>query len=456
MPIALKQTRSIAVILFACLRLANYFIGGVLLSHLSAAVLLFIIVRAMPKLEKTSRLVVSGLFLFGILLLISAGASPSLWVTAFLKNADIATMLICVPMMSLPFFYEDYQSELRTVAQTKMQSMLGFCLLTSVCTHLLGVLISVGAIAIIYELLSPHAKLYQSEDTFLATLLRSYASSGFWSPAWASMVLINSQFQVSWLSLIPVGLAFSLVFMGLDLGFIAYKIKRHPEQYPRLQAAEGAAVDWRKIRTMLCLAFALIGSIILGNLVTPWDLLIIISIVAILFPLAAGLLQGHMPAYKKGMANFYDKSLVKVQSQCALFTAAGFLGKALDAAGIGEVLPRFLPSYLTAYPVLMIAAIMLLLILPAMVGIHPVATGTALLSAVTPAALGLDLMSFTLTILTGWLLAIFCSPLTSSSLILSGCCGRPSWSFLPLNKVFGPTALVLFSILIALVGPLLS
>ncbi len=456
MPVALRHIQPIAVILFAGLRLSNYFINNSLLEYLSAGVLLFIIVQAMPKLDKSSRWVVSGLFLFGAVLLLASGASLRLWTVAFLKNANVATMLICVPLMSLPFFYEDYQSELKVVAQTKMQSMLGFCLLTSLCTHLLGVLISVGAIAIIYELLSPHAKLYKSEDTFLATIMRSYSSSGFWSPAWASMVLINSQLQVSWLSLIPIGLAFSAIFMGLDLSFIAVKIKRNPERYPRLQAEEGAVVNWRKIYTMLLLAVALIGSIILGNIVTPWDLLIIISIVAIIFPLATGLLQKHMPAYKKGMANFYGKSLIKVQSQCALFTAAGFLGKALDAAGIGAVLPRFLPDWLTSYPVLMIAAIMLLLILPAMVGIHPVATGTALLSAVTPAALGLDLMSFTLTILTGWLLATFLSPLTSTSLILSGCCGRPSWSLLNLNKVFGPVALILFSILIAVAGPLLG
>ena len=446
----------LTVIVFAVLSLVNYFWQQPAVNYACALLLLLIILQAWPKLDRITGLVVGCLFLLGGVLLVWSGASLELWVSSLLKNANLATLFICVPMMSLPFFYEDYQSELKVVVQTRMQHILGFCFLVAVCTHFLAVLISVGAMMVMYELMHPYADLYKDQDTFLCTLTRAYNSSGFWSPAWASMIVLNSQLAVPWVSLIPIGLAFSVIFLGLDLGGIYLRDKLSPGRYPRLKAEEGVTVDWRKIRIMVLLAAALIGSIIVLNLVTPWDLLIIVPLVSVFFPIAAALLQKHGKEYKAGMQGYYKKSLLKVQSQCALFTAAGFLGKALDASGVGELLPQLLPDFFIHYPVLMVGAVMLLLILPSLIGVHPAATGTALVLAVTPASLGLDLMTFCLTILTGWLIAIMVSPFSANNLMLSGLTGRSSWSIsLGLNLKFGLLSFVVFSLLISLIGPLL-
>ena len=449
--------RRIAIILFVFLRLSNAFLKIPFFDYLSAVVLLFVILQNVPTLDKVTRNVVMILFLGGILALFIADVSFAVWLNAWLKNANIVTMLICMPMMSMPFFYEDYQSELKVVAQEKMQTILGFCLLTSICTHLLGVMITVGTIAIIYDLLSPHAKLYNAEDTFLSTLLRSYSTSGFWSPAWTSMVLVNTYLEVSWLSLIPIGVLFSALFIAMDLGTVAWKMHRQPQRFPRLHKEEGEEIRWRKINTMLLLAAALIGLIVLGNLFTSWSPMTIIPLVSIIFPFLAALVQGHLPAYQAEMNKFYQKSLLKVQTQCALYTAAGFLGVALEAAGVGALIPRLIPHWFMSYPALMIGTLLILLILPALGGIHPAVTITVLLSTVTPQVLGLDNMSMALTMLTGCLMGTCYSPLTSSSLILSSLCGRPSWELGPgLNKTFGPASILAFSVLIAFFGPLLA
>ena len=80
---------------------------------------------------------------------------------------------------------------------------------------------------------------------------------------------------------------------------------------------------------------------------------------------------------------------------------------------------------------LMTGGIMLLLVLPAIAGLHPAATGTALILSVPPAALELDAMSYSLAVLCGWLLGILISPFTPSNLILAGLSGRPSWNIFP-------------------------
>jgi len=237
----------IFVIIFAILYLFNYFMKSPILNYIGSIILLYIIARAFFSLPKVNKRVVAGLFITGALLLIFTKADLKVWLSCLTKNANLVTLFICVPMMSMPFFYKDYQSELKVVAQTHMQSLLSFCALVALSTHVLGVLISVGAVAIIYELMLPNARLYKSEETFLATLTRSYSSSGFWSPAWASIIVVTSQLKVDWISLIPIGLALTIVYNLLDLASIAIKIKRHPEKYPRLKAEEGVKVNWKKI-----------------------------------------------------------------------------------------------------------------------------------------------------------------------------------------------------------------
>lgn len=445
------------VILFSVLYLINSFVGSPVLTYVGAVLLLIMVCRSFPGLKKTNRRVYTGLFLGGAVLLVWSGAPLSVWAVALMKNASLVCLFTCAPMISLPFFYEDYQSELKVVAQTKMRSLLGFCLLVGICSHVLGVLISVATITIIYELLSNQAKLYHADDIFLSTLVRCYSSSGFWSPAWASMIVINATTGISWLRLIPIGIALSVVYMLMDLASVKLKMLRQPERYPLLTPEPGQEVCWSKIRTMLVLAASMILMIVGMNVVTGWDLMVIIPVVGLLFPLLAALLQRHMVEYRRGMVQYYANSLTKVQVQIGLYASAGFLGKALQVSGIGERLPGLIPRWLANFHVGLSICLMLIMMLPALLGIHPVVTGTALVSAFVPEAFGMTQMTFVLIILTGWLLSTMWSPFCATCTLASSCSGKPSWDIgLGLNGLFSLVVMVVFSVLIVLVGPILS
>jgi hypothetical protein len=445
------------VLLFVAAYLANYFLQWAPLTYIGSLLLILIMLQGIPRLPKVNFRVVCGLLLAGGAILLWSKANWKVWPAAIMQNANLAVLFSCTPMMSLPFFYEDYQSELKVVAQTKMRSLLTFCLLLSVSTHILGVMISAGALAIIYELLQPQSKLYQAEDVFLSTLMRSYCVVGFWAPNWSSMALLTSVTSVTWVAVIPIGIVFVLISMAMNMTTVALKMKREPRRYPLLNAEAGTRVNWRKIRTMLLLALALILLLMSVSLLTGWNLMIIIPMAAAVFPLLCGLLQRHMPAYKRGISKYYTTSLIKVRGEMALFAAAGFLGKALQISGIGERIPALLPPALAAYPALMSGAIMLLLILPSLIGVHAAAMGSALVAAITPAGLGMTDMTFVLTVLMGWTLSVMLSPFSAVSLLAGNYAGRPSWSIsLKLNGLFGAVCVVVFSILISLVGPALS
>ena len=86
----------LTVIAFAGIRLINYFLSVMLLDYLSALLLLLIILQALPKMDRLTAVVVSCLFFIGAGLLLACRAPFGLWVVSLLKNANLATLFVCL------------------------------------------------------------------------------------------------------------------------------------------------------------------------------------------------------------------------------------------------------------------------------------------------------------------------------------------------------------------------
>jgi hypothetical protein len=75
-------------------------------------------------------------------------------------------------------------------------------------------MISIASVPLVYELLKGNAELYKAKRPFLSSLLQGYMTSGFWSPAWASVTVVTHQLNLPWLSIVPLGLVFTVLTIG--------------------------------------------------------------------------------------------------------------------------------------------------------------------------------------------------------------------------------------------------
>jgi DcuC family C4-dicarboxylate transporter len=456
MALVLNHARRIIVGLFAVIYLVSYFLEFPPLATIGTILLIMSVALAFPTLPATNTRVCAGLFIIGGLLLFIRGATIDMWLTALAKNSGLVTLFVAVPLISLPIYYDSYEAELKNVALRHLSGVWGFCLLVAVVTHLLGVVISIGAVPLVYELFKNNAKLYKAEKLFLAALLQGYMTTGFWSPAWASMPVVTNNLNLSWVSIIPWGIAFTVLSIGLSLLLIFLDIRQNPSRYQRLIPDPSVQVNWSKVLTLVSLISGFIGAIILVDLLTGWELMVIISLVALGFPLAAALILGKAPKLKSSLQKYYNVSLLKVKTEIVLFTAAGFLGKSLELSGVGKHIPALLPSWLHNFPLLTVLLLMTVMILISLPGIHPVVTGSALVGAINPLTLGLSPFIFGMTILTGWSLAIMLSPFSAISLIIGGLENIPSWNVsLKGNGFFGILPLLLMSAILAALSTIL-
>jgi len=446
----------ISVFGFAFLSILNYFFPSPLFFYPSIIVLFCVLSQSMVNMPKVNRSVCLGLFLIGMALMIYAKASPLQWINGLGKNGLLIGLFVCAPLLHLPFNYVDYQTELKNIAKSYMHTMIPFYFLIAIPTHIFAALTGFAAFAIMYNLFLETSKLYNSEDIFIATLGRSYSTSGFWGTSWVSVMLVVSELGIPWYKIIPVGLVFTAVSIAVNLISIKIKMIKEPDRYPRLEKDPDTVVNWRRVFTMLFLAVSIVLITLFINVTTKWNLLAIVPLVGFFYPPLIALVQKKIPEYRKGLYNYYDKSLYKSQNEVTLFTAAGFLAAALEISGVSSLIPKLIPSFLIQYPPLLIASLMLLLIIPGQLGIHPVATGTAMVAAIVPSAIGLSTPTFAWTIICAWLLSNMLSPFSALNLTLSGLSNRPSWSVgLGLNWRYGLVCLVLYSIMVSIIGPML-
>jgi len=449
-----KSLIRIAIFAYAILNVVNYFWPSKLVFFASIALLIFILPQALVNMPKVNKWICIVLFVLGAVLMIYAGAGPEDWIKGFLKNGLLIALFVCAPLLNAPFTYYDYQSELKNIVKSYMQTMIPFYLLIAIPTHIFAALTGFAAFAIMYKLFLDISKLYNSEDIFVSTLGRSYSTSGFWGTSWVSVMLVVTELGIPWYRIIPVGLLFTAVSIFINLASIKLKMLKEPGRYPRLQPDKDTVVDWPKLYMMLGLAVLIVSITLVINVYTRWNLLAIVPLVAFAFPLVTALLQKKMPEYKNSFKDYFDKSLYKSQTEVTLFTAAGFLGVSLEISGVSDLIPHLIPGFLTEYPPLLIASLMLLLIIPGQIGIHPVATGTAMVAAIEPASIGMAVPTFAWTIIGAWLLSNLLSPFSALNLTLSGLSGRPSWQVgLGLNWRYGMVCLIVYSLMVSIIGP---
>lgn len=443
--------RRLVIVSFVLFYLINYFFNSPAAATIYRILLVIVVLQGITQLPRTNLLVTTGLFVVGGIMLIINGANVQDWLIALSNNAGLVALFITAPLLGLPFFYNNYENELKNLMQLNINSIFTFGLLVFVITHILGMVISVGAVPLIYEVFIGSAQVLKVEKTFVKSLLRGYVSTGFWSPIWASMAAVTASLRLSWLSIIPYGILFAVVCLVISLVFQHYETLHDPAQKLKKDEKNGISVKSSSIITMLVLFASLIVLIILFDLFTSWQLLIIIPVVSVIFPLLSAIVMRRLHSYKQGVVHYYEVSLLKTKNEVILFTAAGFLGKALEMSKVGDYIPQLIPEWLSQYPFITIISICTLMVFFSLIGIHPVVTGSALLGAINPAALNLPTMVFGLVILLGWDACILMSPFSATNLIVSGLTGEPCWKVsLKNNGIFGIVMIITMSFLITL------
>ena len=336
------------------------------------------------------------------------------WSDALGRSLPILTLLAGVAFLRLI-----YRAEVGGGGDSAAPRGFGAYLRTMAGAHLFGAVINMSVLVVFTDRLARAAPLTRREVVLLG---RSYSMVAFYSPFIGGVALA--------LGLVPEVRFPVLVLAGVVLsciGFVVIAILGRLEEGDSI--AEFRGYPFRP--ESLWLPLALVGAVAAVH--WAWPALPVLLAVALLAPLlAAGALTVRLGpgSAVRTMGRFALTELPGMSGELTLFLAAGVLG-----GGLTAVVAAW-PSLVPPFPLTPGAAFVALagIVVPAIAGVHPLVSVTALVAVALPASPDPTLLAAVCVI--GWGLGSTVSPYSGISLVLAARCGISSWAFVRWNAVF--------------------
>jgi hypothetical protein len=436
-----------SLLLYSAVFLLDFFLPAPYLTEISHFLLLLILFFSLPAIRKVNRNVCLAFFLLGLLAFAQTTVSLEKMFAALGQNGGLVALYTFVPLMSMPFFYENYQEELSGIAKRYTTSVLPFLVFIQLSAYFLALVIYMGCFIILYSLFAQKAKDYNCQTLFRAALLQGYAAAGFWGPSWASPSIVASRLHITWMDMAATGFIFSLLPLLTTAFFLWRAAAKNPLRYPKFSRDESVNIDWGKVRTMCFLAAGLVCIILAVNYLTNWSMYIIVPIISLPYALGTGIIQGKTRQFKNSALDYYKNRILAGKAEYCLFIVAGFLGVALESTGVGAAVPEILPDAVLSLPELAAFLLIALIVLTAVAGVHPVVLVPSIAMAIIPESIGLNVISFAMVLLAGWTLGINISPFSAGTMIVAGLEQKNPWEVGPYtNYKFVAAMVVIFAV----------
>ncbi|MBZ4655152.1 MAG: hypothetical protein JG781_2509 [Peptococcaceae bacterium] len=417
------------------------------LNVMLAIFLLLLVGQAVFGASSSNQKVAMALFTLGGASLAFAGAPVTDWLTALTFNAGLVALFVALPLFSFLLYYEDYQQAITDFFQKYVRGKSGFNILTAWLSFILGAILNLAGIHMLYHLLEKNAGDFENRTGFYQALVRGNLAGVFWAPNFMSVAVVLQYVHISWLKIAPLGVLLSVIMLVfISLLFIIGNRRNQTKAFTQPEPLE---FSWKPLFHLLLVYVGLIFTVSLFNIFTPYKILTIVPLVALIYPLLLALIQNKMDIYLKQLDNYYHCSLLKLKNEVLLFASVGFFGKALDITGIGAEVSHYIPLEQVSLPALAVFMVLSGMGILSMVGIHPVVSISALAATIGYNTLGVSPQAYAYTLLLGYAIAVMVSPFSGMSLVMSGLTGENPWNAVPrLNILFALAATFLYSVIL--------
>lgn len=396
---------------------------------LASLLIILVIITALPAMRGSTAIISILLISIGALLMIMWRASWQDWLSGLRVNLTLVTLFIFVPLLGIPVRTGGYVQALQVLFERKMSNPLFYFLGSKLLTHILGVILNIGSIPIVYHL-STASKL-KSVRLLADGINRGFSSTVFWSPYFAAMALVLNQLKINWTSIVFYALGLvaisCLVSLWVDLPVLRKTSQecveideaKIDELKVSLAPNELLVGAKQKVVQMFMLIFSMMAIVLLVEMVTSYNMVLIICLVSIIFPLVWNLLFQRGSAYAEEVRQHVYATLPQMKKEIVLFLLAGFFSKAFVQAKLGHYLIEQLQGIFGSFSMGIAFCLVLLVVLSAVLGLHPIVVVTILVTSINPQLLGFSAQYFAVLLLASWGISNAVSPATAANNLLA-------------------------------------
>ncbi|TCN21104.1 hypothetical protein [Mesobacillus foraminis] len=381
-------------------------------------VIMLVILWVLPRVQGSFMVISLSLLSAGILLMILYHASLEEWLKAARVNLTLVAIFLFTPLLGIPVRTGGYVEALKTLLARKMNNPNFFFAGSSLLSHLLGVVLNIGAISIVHEL--SRASQIQDKRLVAASINRGFVSTIFWSPYFSAMALILSSLSVKWTDVLLYALGLSLIALIVSYLFERpYALKKEAdEREEHHDERERKKAKW-KVMELFLLLFIMVATVLLAERLTSSTMTFIICVLSATYPLFWCLLKGEGAAYKKELKNHVFIGIPRMKKEIVLFLIAGFFSGAFVKSGWSNAIVEGLNGAFSQYQILIAYLIAFSIVATAVMGLHPIVVVTIVATSIDPLKLGFSHEFFAILLLSSWGISNTVSPATAVNNLLS-------------------------------------
>lgn len=430
----LKNTSKVYLILFYIgIFLLNSFYPREFLTILMGISVIIIFFIAFPDTGSFNRYVSLLLILIGSVILINNNGTLTDYKLGLIKNGGLISLLFSVPLLGIAFYYDDYQGFVLDLTERYMNSNYSFYYMTVLIINILGMLLNLASMPIVYQLLTNTSQNY-SKDLFYKALTRGFTANILWSPNFISVAVVIQYLEIPWQKMAAVGLLLAVVanIVGIILERIINKPQYRTEKFTDFSNGQKG----KNVLKLIALLFLLIVFIITLESLTGKSILVVLPLVAFVFPLVLAVILTKIDIFIARFREFFN-NLANKGEEFILFSAIGYFGYALSISNIDKYITVVINELGFNNEFILLPFIVLVITILSLIGVHPIIGISTIAVALPVSQLPLTVAQMAAAFLLSYSLYHLLSPFSAVSLVMTDMTGEsPFNANIKLNIIY--------------------
>jgi hypothetical protein len=418
-----EAMRSYFILAMCFLFLIYYFLPLGALGNILSIVAILAFAGSVTKASPIPRAFGVIMFTAGVFLDITKGKGIAGIVTGATMNLPLLTLVILVPLLSLPLKLGGYfESIFYYLQRLKHHPRKLFIGITSVL-FFLGPILNIGSIRVIDELI----KDLRLPSTWLAkAYLVGFSTTMLWSPYYASVALVISFLHLSVREYMAYGIGLALLFLVMGNLMFTFWVKNEPTSKEELSVDENTQFHKKQIIRLAAVVFTIMASTFVLEALTKWSMLVLVSLFSIVFPLLWAVLSKSWKSLWKEWILFKNHAVPVMNNEIVMYLSAGLFGKALEGSSFGQGIHYFLERISQVSFLLFAIVVVMIIVTITFTGVHQIVVVTALATQMDPITLGTSAPVLAMLLMLAWSISSVLSPANPLNLLVSRLVSLPA------------------------------
>ncbi|WP_096201526.1 hypothetical protein [Bacillus sp. FJAT-45350] len=381
----------------------------------------FVLVSSMFSVKIVPRVIGLTLVSLGILINYRSGNGLFSNLEGLLINLPILTLLLLVPLIAIPMKMSGYfQAASYYMDQWKKDSKKTYMGLSGFIS-LVGPILNLGSIRITHDMVES----LKIKPAILAkAYLVGFSTTMLWSPYFASVALVLFYVDVRILDYMFIGL--TLAIIQLIVGYLLFRSweKKDKESFsakegPKVEK-DGEVIYKTKLLKLASMLAFLILFLLFLEYITPLPMLLLVSLIAILFPIVWGLFTTQWGSLRVEFQQYKERLSGSMNNEIVLFLCAGLFGNALANSVFANSVEAFITSIASFSFLVFVLFVIGIISLFAFIGIHQIVVVPILAMQIDASVIGTSPLALALLFTLAWSMSSIISPLNATNMLVSG------------------------------------